>query len=333
MSLDIFLSYASEDSAKAGELARTLKTEGWSIWPERSLSPGTIETIDDATALATARAVVVLWSAFSVSSSRVKEEARQARASARLVPILIEDARVPLVYRSLNSIDLRQWPEKPAPIEISKLKSIVSRALNGHNSAPDPKHPAVRDGMSLSVRVAGHMAAARNGNTTAPQAADFSLAIERGISDIFLDILKALPDTVDAKIDSYIQALAGIVRAPSVIRCTVDFSRMGISNIRSIHSSEVTATQEKTILEFVNQYCSPSGEYNLRLEPGKWPDGKMLCLPLSQSTGTREFVWFLANTTNSDWTPATQEQMLRLACGMQAGARLASWLPDFRSAS
>ena len=39
MSTDIFLSYASQDSAKAGELARVLQADGWSVWWDRARQP------------------------------------------------------------------------------------------------------------------------------------------------------------------------------------------------------------------------------------------------------------------------------------------------------
>lgn len=323
MSIDIFLSYAREDSATASELARVLEADGCSVWWERTNSRASDGEIDSVEALSTAKAVVVLWSTFSVSSSRVKDEAREAKASNRLIPILIEDARVPLSFRSLNPIDFREWPNQPAPHEMMKFKSMVSRTLDSGIPGQKVRNLATSDGMSLSVRVASHMATARSGSDADAKHTDFSQAIERCITDIFLDILKTLPDTVDSKIDSYIQQLANTLRTPVVIRSNVDFSLMSIKNIRSINPGKVTAMQEKAILEYVNQYCSPSGEYNLRLEAGKWPDGKVLCLPLAQFVGGREFAWFIADAVNGEWTPSTQEQMLRLASGIQAGSRLA----------
>jgi hypothetical protein len=82
--------------------------------------------------------------------------------------------------------------------------------------------------------------------------------------------------------------------------------------------SKVSAVQEKTILDYVNEYCSPSGEHNLHLSPGKWPEGKMLCLPLCQHAGVREFAWFIAEAPIGEWTQGTQERLLKLASGIQA---------------
>lgn len=324
MSIDIFLSYAGEDTAKATALARVLQADGWSVWWDRENSPGPDVESDSAVALTQVKAVVVLWSAFSVASSRVKNEASAAKESNKLIPVLLEEARVPLSYRSLHTIDLREWPDKKSLREIATFKSAVNRLL--HSSVPDQtqKEPATSDEMTLSVRVASHMAAGKRWNEAEAVVPDASLAIERCITDIFLDILHTLPDTVEAKIDSYILQLANALRAPTVICSKVNFSRMNVSDIRSISASKITAIQEKAILEYVNQYCAPAGEHNLHLEPGKWPEGKMLCLPLSRQADGRAFAWFMAKTPTGEWTPATQEQLLKLASGLQAGLNLAS---------
>ncbi len=318
MSIDIFLSYASEDTAKAVELARVLEHDGWSVWWDRDISPGPEDEIDCAVALLNARAVVVLWSVFSVSSNRVKNEAREAKESNRLIPILLEDTRIPLSYRSLSTFDLRQWPDKQSPLEISRFKSAVSRVLHTGVSDQMPKKPTTTDEMTLSMRVASHIIAGRKANGAESVAQDSSLAFERCISDIFLDILNTPPESVDSKIDTYIMQLANVLQAPVVICNKVNFSRMSVSDIRSINLSKITAKQEKVILGYVNQYCSPSGEHNLHLEQGKWPEGKMLCLPLSQQADGREFAWFIAQTPTSEWTQVTQERLLKLASGIQA---------------
>jgi TIR domain len=324
MSTDIFLSYASEDSSKAAELARLLENDGWSVWWDRDASPAPDVEIDSARALSKARAVVVLWSVFSVSSNRVKNETGEAREANRLIPVLLEDARIPLSYRSMSTIDLRTWPDSQSLPEISRFRSAVSHLL--HNGVPGQvqKKPATSDAMSLSVRVASHMALGRSGNGTESAAADSTLAVERCISDIFLDILKSLPDTVQSKVDGYIMQLAAILRAPAVICSKVNFLRMGVSDLRSMDKSKVTAAQEKVILEYVNQYCSPSGELNLHPSSGKWPERKMLCLPLSQHADGREFAWFISEAPIGEWTQATQNQLLKLASGIQAVVSRAS---------
>lgn len=324
MSTDIFLSYASEDSSIARELGRVLQATGWSVWRDHKNAAGPDVDVDSATALSNAGAVVVLWSASSVACNRVKNDAREAKASNKLIPVLLEDARIPLSFRSLATADLRQWPEKPAPLEIAKFKSMVGGVLKTGAPGQTRKLPVAADGMSLSVRVANQMVLGRKGNGAEAVAADFGLAIERCISDVLLDMLRTLPGAVESKLDDYIMQLARCLQAQTVICNTVDFSRMSVSDMRSLNPGKVTSAQEKAVLEYVNQYCSPDGEHNLRLEPGKWPVGTMLCLPLARAAGGRGFAWFIAQSANGQWTAATQEQLLKLACGIQAGVGLAS---------
>ncbi len=321
MGTDIFLSYASEDTSKAVELARILENDGWSVWWDREISPGQDFEIEIDMALSKARAIVVLWSVFSVSSNWVRNEAREAKEANKLIPVMLDDARIPLSYRSLNTIDLRQWPDKQSLLEISKFKSAVSRVLHNGVSEQMLKKPATTEELSLSVRVASRVAdmvAGKKSNDAQLVAQDSSLAIERCITDILLDILHTAPDTVESKLDAYIMQLANVLRAPIVICSQVNFSRMSVSKMRSMSYSKVTAAQENTILEYVNQYCSPSGEHNLHLSPEKWPEGKMLCLPLCQHAGVREFAWFISEAPIGEWTQGTQERLLKLASGIQA---------------
>lgn len=324
MSTDIFLSYASEDSAKAGDLARVLQAEGWSVWWNRTASPGPDVQAEGATALATAKAVVVLWSTFSTASNRVKHQASEAKESNRLIPVLLEDSRIPLTYRSLATVDLRQWPATPATEEISRFKSLVSRLLNTGVSGQKVKVPITTDGLSLSNRVANHIVIGKKKGDAEAAAPDFSLVVERCISDIFLEILKALPGAIAANIETYVMRMAASLQAQTVICNTVDFSRMSVSDMRSLHTGKVTSAQEKAVLGYVNQFCCADGEHNLRLEPGKWPQGTLLCLPLAHTSGGRTYAWFFAKAVNGQWTAATQQQLLKLAAGIRAGVELAS---------
>jgi len=106
---DIFISYASADRDRARALAETLATQGWSVWWDRTIPPGRQfdEVIEEE--LAAAGCVVVLWSKTSVASSWVKTEAADARDRKILVPVLIEDVKLPLEFRRMQAADLSQW--------------------------------------------------------------------------------------------------------------------------------------------------------------------------------------------------------------------------------
>lgn len=106
---DIFLSYSREDKATARRFADALTHEGFSVWWDQALHPG--EAFDEVTerALAEAKAVIVLWSRASVQSRWVRAEATQANADNRLVPVMIESCKRPIMFELLHTAELQDW--------------------------------------------------------------------------------------------------------------------------------------------------------------------------------------------------------------------------------
>lgn len=144
---DIFISYASADRDKARVIAETFGRLGFSVWWDRTIAPG--EVFDEVLqrALDDAKCVVVLWSAKAVSSSWVKTEAAEASARNILVPALIEEARLPIEFKRIQSANLIGWNSDAAHPEFQSLLASVRRlmarpalaeaaASSGGNSAP-----------------------------------------------------------------------------------------------------------------------------------------------------------------------------------------------------
>src|SRR6185369_12665241 len=106
---DIFLSYSREDQAVARRFTEGLQGEGFSVWWDQALNPG--EAFDQITekALESARAVIVLWSKKSVESRWVRAEATQAHAGRRLVPVMIEPCKRPILFELTQTADLSGW--------------------------------------------------------------------------------------------------------------------------------------------------------------------------------------------------------------------------------
>jgi hypothetical protein len=126
---DIFLSYASEDVARANELAHALSRYGWSVWWDRSILPGKVfDTVIEAE-LSAAKCVIVLWSMHSVESRWVRAEAGEALDKGRLIPVLLDGAVIPLVFRQVQAASLSGWDSDPAHLGFQRLVSAISAVV------------------------------------------------------------------------------------------------------------------------------------------------------------------------------------------------------------
>lgn len=110
---NIFLSYAREDSVKAGRVAAALERGGHSVWWDRHIGTGSRFSAEIDAALREADRVVVLWSARSVQSAWVLDEAAVGRDSGRLVPVLIEAVEPPLGFRQFQALPLTGTLRRP----------------------------------------------------------------------------------------------------------------------------------------------------------------------------------------------------------------------------
>ena len=126
---DIFISYAREDQEQAEALAKALRTQNWSVFWDRTIPAG--ETWDEyiETNLKTACCVVVAWSANSIRSSWVKEEAHDGRERKILIPVFFEQVQPPLGFRSIQAIDLSKWNKSSTSPAFQDLVNAVNRIL------------------------------------------------------------------------------------------------------------------------------------------------------------------------------------------------------------
>ncbi len=135
---DIFLSYKREDQKTAKLLAEALGAKGWSVWWDPKLQAG--EHFDNVIekALQEARCVVVLWSAGSIQSQYVKDEASYALKLGKLVPAAIEEVEPPFRFQGLHTADLSGWDGAPGFAALRRLTDDLSARLG----APQPAPPA-----------------------------------------------------------------------------------------------------------------------------------------------------------------------------------------------
>src|SRR5574342_208411 len=96
---EVFISYASEDRERARMLAGALGECGWDVWWDREIPLG--KSFDEVIekAIAQAKCVIVLWSAVSVTSDWVRNEASEGKRRGILVPVFIEQVDAPLAFR------------------------------------------------------------------------------------------------------------------------------------------------------------------------------------------------------------------------------------------
>jgi hypothetical protein len=155
-SLDVFISYAREDRSTAERLAATLQAQGISVWWDREILGGAefAEVIERE--LTRARVVLVLWSAQSVRSSFVRDESSRAFEASKLLPVRIEDVKVPLGFGQIHTLDLIDWNGDDGAPALAELLAHVRRHLQGEVSPVPPPVPGpIRPNRRRTLVVAG----------------------------------------------------------------------------------------------------------------------------------------------------------------------------------
>ena len=106
---DIFVSYASEDRERVKPIVEMLERMGWDVWwdPEIPLGKNFDLVIEEA--IDSARCVVVVWTESSIKSKWVRTEAGEGERRGNLIPILLDDVKIPLAFRRIETAQLNDW--------------------------------------------------------------------------------------------------------------------------------------------------------------------------------------------------------------------------------
>jgi DNA/RNA endonuclease G (NUC1) len=136
---DVFISYSRHDAVIAERLAQTLRQEGFEVWFDQSIRAGADWERTLRGVLASAKAVLVLWSQRSVQSAWVKLEAELALKSRRLVPARIDDCTLPDGFAAVEAALLPGWDGGAHP-ELQVLLAGLARL------APPSRIDSVRPG-------------------------------------------------------------------------------------------------------------------------------------------------------------------------------------------
>lgn len=140
---DIFLSYTEKDREQARQVATVLEAAGWSIWWDRRIPAGKTWRQVLEKALDDMRCMVVLWSARSIESEWVFEEASEGRRQGKLIPVMLESVRPPAGFREIHAADLANW-DGTAEFEGMRLLLADLEQMLG-KPTPKPPPPVVEE--------------------------------------------------------------------------------------------------------------------------------------------------------------------------------------------
>jgi tetratricopeptide (TPR) repeat protein len=139
---NVFLSYANEDHARAERVARAIEARGWTVFWDTQLIAG--DQFRDVLhrQLEAAQCVVVLWSASSVSSRWVLDEARRGADRDVLVPARIDEVPIPLGFGEAQTADLIGWDgRRTGGRGLEQLLAGIERVVTGERSTPAKRTP------------------------------------------------------------------------------------------------------------------------------------------------------------------------------------------------
>jgi len=129
---DIFISYAHEDFGIVEQLSQIFEEQGLSVWWDHQLDAGSQFRRIILDELLGAKAVLVVWSRYSIDSEFVIDEADEARKAEKLISVSVPEldlGDLPLGFRNRHTIKIT---------ETSKIeRSLVRLGLISSNNLPN----------------------------------------------------------------------------------------------------------------------------------------------------------------------------------------------------
>ncbi|HEX8841794.1 MAG TPA: TIR domain-containing protein [Sphingomicrobium sp.] len=127
----LFLSYSRKDAARAQQLTDWLERDGHDVWrDEDDIGGGASFSSEIEKALNDCDAVIALWSADSVQSAWVRDEAGYGRDKGKLIPLSLDAIEPPLGFRQFQSINLSKWKGRGEPPNAERIRSAIARIAN-----------------------------------------------------------------------------------------------------------------------------------------------------------------------------------------------------------
>ena len=149
---DIFVSYATSDRERIIPLVETFEAQGWSVWWDRQIMPGT--SFDDMIeqAISHAACVVVAWTEASVNSDWVRTEALFGLDKDILGPVLLHDVELPLAFRRTQAAKLIGWTEQePNNVDLQHLLQGIGQLIGTTPDTHESPSPRGDERPSIAV--------------------------------------------------------------------------------------------------------------------------------------------------------------------------------------
>ncbi len=161
----IFISYARADRAQVAPMVPALTAQGYDVWWDAQIEGGAgfAKTIE--AKLEAADAVIVVWSATSILSDWVRDEAAFARDHKRIVPVTIDGTEPPLGFRQYHTVDLSKWRGSAEAPEITNIVAGITGITTGTPS--DVINPKTSINRRKALMIGGGAAAAIGGGLVA----------------------------------------------------------------------------------------------------------------------------------------------------------------------
>lgn len=148
---DVFISYSSVDREYAADLAGCLDAAGLDVWWDRELLGGSTYGDEIYRELRKANAVIVLWSEHSIESDWVFKEAAFGQQAKTLIPVRLDNAKVPDRFSDYHILDFSKWSGEADTTFRLLARSVRAKQVSEKSPPPVSK----KSFATFSKQVAG----------------------------------------------------------------------------------------------------------------------------------------------------------------------------------
>ena len=151
---DIFISYSRTDRGRIEKLASALEGEGYSVWWDHLIEGGVRFAAKIEREIAESKAVIVAWSARSIGSEWVLDEASAAKSAGKLIPISLEQVSPPMGFRQFQVIKFSNWQGEENSAAFTELCRSIYPHLHGVGNAQEGIGGAVASSLAEENTIA-----------------------------------------------------------------------------------------------------------------------------------------------------------------------------------